>query len=174
MRDVSFTDAELLALLPRLRRYALALTRGNRARADDLVQDTVLRSLLYRRQFQAGTCLHKWLNMIMHNVFVDDVRRIVRENAVNLDVVDDLPAVANPEISCYVAEVRDCLAGMRPEHRRLIEAIALTDVSYEDMAALEGGIPIGTVRSRLMRGRVKLRDLAYGVERTEAEVCRDV
>lgn len=145
--------------LPRLRRYARALTR-NRDRADDLVQDTVLRALAKEHLWQPGTDLRAWLFTLMHNQNVNFVRRGVREG-VSVDV-DDMSAtlVANsdPTTSRQLFELDRALTQISEEQRQVILLVGLEGAAYEEAAEILG-IPVGTVRSRLSRGRDNLRRL---------------
>jgi RNA polymerase sigma-70 factor, ECF subfamily len=143
--------------LPRLRRYARALTR-NRDRADDLVQDTILRALAKEHLWQPGTDLRAWLFTLMHNQNVNFVRRGVREG-VSVDVDDvsaSLVATADPTISCQLVELDRALAQLSEDQRQVILLIGLDGAAYEEAAEILG-IPVGTVRSRLSRGRESLR-----------------
>jgi RNA polymerase sigma-70 factor, ECF subfamily len=147
------------ALIPRLRRYARALTR-NRDKADDLVQDTILRALAKEHLWQPGTDLRAWLFTLMHNQNVNVVRRGVREGVAV--AVDDLStalvAVADPTAGRQLIELDRALAQLSEDQRRVILLIGLEGVPYEEAAGILG-IPVGTVRSRLSRGRENLRRL---------------
>src|SRR6185503_10457699 len=145
--------------IPRLRRYARALTR-NIERADDLVQDTLVRALAKQHLWQAGTNLRAWLFTLMHNQHVNDVRRANREG-VNVDV-DDVAAVlvanTDPTSSRQLRELERGLARLPLEQRESILLVGLEGLRYDEAAAILG-VPIGTVRSRLSRGREALRKL---------------
>jgi RNA polymerase sigma-70 factor (ECF subfamily) len=156
--------------IPRLRRYARALTR-NADRADDLVQNTLVRALTKAHLFQSGTDIRAWLFTIMHNQNVNDVRRTIREDA-SLDIADcsvPLAATTDPTVSCQLRELDRALAELPEEQRRVILLCGLEGMSYEDAATILN-IPIGTVRSRLSRGRDALRHL---LTRTEDAVWGD-
>jgi RNA polymerase sigma-70 factor, ECF subfamily len=145
--------------IPRLRRYARALTR-NRERADDLVQDTLGRALLKERFWQPGTNLRAWLFTIMHNQNVNNVRRDLRESgAVDLEQTSvTLPATTDPTASRQIFELERALAQLPLEQRQVILLVGLEGMSYEDTAGILS-VPIGTVRSRLSRARDALRKL---------------
>jgi RNA polymerase sigma-70 factor, ECF subfamily len=151
--------------IPRLRRYARALTR-NRDRADDLVQDTLSRALEKEQLWQTGTNLRAWVFTIMHNQNVNNVRRDVRESAaVDIDWVSaTLPATTDPSASRKMVELDRALARLPMEQRQVILLVGLEGMSYEDTAEILS-IPIGTVRSRLSRGRDALRELLDMEER---------
>ena len=151
--------------IPRLRRYARALTR-NRDRADDLVQDTLSRALDKQHLWQPGTNLGAWLFTIMHNQNVNNVRRDVREiTAVEIERVSaTLPATTDPSASRKMVELDRALAQLPLGQRQVILLVGLEGMSYEDAAGILG-VPVGTVRSRLSRGRDTLRELLDMEER---------
>ena len=158
--------AELLACVPRLRRYARALV-GERTAADDLVQDTLERGWAQRAALQPGTDARAWLFAIMHNVRIDQVRRgaLVTEP---LD--DDTPMPAMAERSTVGIQVREMDAALRllsEEQRAILLMVGLEDMRYEEVASTLG-IPVGTVMSRLARAREKLRSLMDGGARVNS------
>jgi RNA polymerase sigma-70 factor (ECF subfamily) len=144
--------------IPRLRRYARALTR-NRERADDLVQDTLSRALVKEQFWQPGTNLRAWLFTIMHNQNVNNVRRAVRESRmVDMEQLSPMPATTDPTASRQMFELERALAQLPLEQRQVILLVGLEGMSYEDAAGILS-VPVGTVRSRLSRGRDILRKL---------------
>ena len=151
--------------IPRLRRYARALTR-NPDRADDLVQDTLSRALEKQHLWQPGTNLGAWLFTIMHNQNVNNVRRDVRASAaVEIERVSTtLPATTDPSASRKMVELDRALARLPLGQRQVILLVGLEGMSYEDTAGILD-IPVGTVRSRLSRGRDTLRELLDMEER---------
>jgi RNA polymerase sigma-70 factor, ECF subfamily len=154
-RFVSLLEQEI----PRLRRYARALTR-DLVRADDLVQETLLRAFRKEHLWEPGTDLRAWLFTIMHNQYVNEVRRATRD-AASLDVQDCstfLIANSDPSASRQLQELEHALSQLPEGQRQVILLVGLEGMSYEDVAAILQ-IPIGTVRSRLSRGREVLRNL---------------
>jgi RNA polymerase sigma-70 factor, ECF subfamily len=152
--------------IPRLRRYARALTR-DQDRADDLVQDTLVRALAKEHLWQPGTDLRAWLFTLMHNQNVNLVRRGVREG-ISIDVEDlsaTLVATTDPTASRTLYELDRALADLSAEQRQVILLVGLEGMAYEEAAAVLN-VPVGTVRSRLSRGRVNLR---CAIESSEAE-----
>jgi RNA polymerase sigma factor (sigma-70 family) len=149
----------LEAEIPRLRRYARALTR-DAARADDLVQNCLLRAVAKKHLWQDGTDLRAWVFTILHNQHVNDVRRAVREGT--SVSIEDMASVLTIQPSAAAAlQLRDlerALAALPEEQRQVILLVGLEGMRYEEVAAILG-IPIGTVRSRLSRGREMLRRL---------------
>jgi RNA polymerase sigma-70 factor (ECF subfamily) len=149
--------------IPRLRRYARALTRDTH-RADDLVQETLARALAKQHLWQVGTNLRAWLFTLMHNQHVNDVRRSNREGG-NIDVAEMasvLVAVTDPTASRQLRELERALARLPLEQREAILLVGLEGMRYDEAAAVLR-VPIGTVRSRLSRGRDSLRKL-MGIE----------
>ena len=160
----------LEAQLPRLRRYARALTR-DLSRADDLVQDTLVRALDKQHLYQDGTNLRAWLFTLMHNQHVNNARRNVREdNSLDVDTAaSHLVAVTDPTASRQLRELDEAIGKLAMEQRQVILLIGLEGMSYEEAAAILD-VPIGTVRSRLSRGREALRRL-MGMDENEAELA---
>jgi RNA polymerase sigma-70 factor, ECF subfamily len=146
--------------IPRLRRYAVALVRSNRSSADDLVQDTLERAIAKQHLWQPGTNLRAWLFTIMHNQYVNTVRRVTRDgNAV--DIEDFHNSLASPNDTSGSAQMRElerCITQLPTEQRQVILLIGLEGMSYEEVAQIMV-VPVGTVRSRLSRGRDHLRRL---------------
>ncbi|HWK45817.1 MAG TPA: RNA polymerase sigma factor [Stellaceae bacterium] len=146
--------------IPRLRRYARALSHDPIA-ADDLVQDCLVRALAKSHLWQAGTDLRAWLFTILHNQYVNQVRRAVREG-ISVMIDDDVePAPALGPTQTASLELRDLerSLGMLPDDQRsVVLLVGLEGMRYEEVASVLD-IPIGTVRSRLSRGRETLRHL---------------
>ncbi|HEX9534426.1 MAG TPA: sigma-70 family RNA polymerase sigma factor [Stellaceae bacterium] len=145
--------------IPRLRRYARALTR-DAARADDLVQSCLVRAIAKEHLWEPGTDLRAWLFTILHNQNVNEVRRSVREGiAVAVEAIAPMLTVAPRADACL--QLRDLEQAIRllpEEQRQVILLVGLEGMRYEEVAAVLD-IPIGTVRSRLSRGREMLRRL---------------
>jgi RNA polymerase sigma-70 factor (ECF subfamily) len=156
----AFTAAEIEALIPRLRRFARALT-GSREAADDLTQDTLERAWVKRDLWQAGTNLRAWLFAVMHGVFVNGVRR--SRPTESLDALDSggterADAGASAETAVAVRQLREALLRLPEEQRQVVLLVGLEQLSYAEAADVLG-VPIGTVMSRLARGRERLRQL---------------
>jgi len=145
--------------IPRLRRYARALTR-HQERADDLVQDTLVRAIAKEHLWQPGTNLRAWLFTLMHNQYVNSVRRDIREGqTVEIDSISNgLAATTDPTSSRQLQELERALGQLAEEQRQAILLVGLEGVSYEEAAGILN-VPVGTVRSRLSRGRDSLRRL---------------
>lgn len=149
---------ELIALLPRLRRFARALTRSA-DEADDLVQNAIERALRNLDGWQRGTRLDAWMFRIMKNAWIDEVRsksvrtRVFAPEEAAFDVGAD--GAAAMEIHLEAQAVRVAMASL-PEEQRLVVALVLIEgFSYRETAELLD-VPIGTVTSRLARGRAAI------------------
>ena len=150
---------EIEEQIPRLRRYARALTR-NTTRADDLVQICLTRALAKSHLWQPGTNLRAWLFTILHNVHVNEVRRALREG-VAVPVEDAAPLMTAPASQDASLQLRDldrAMARLAEEQRQVLLLVGLEGMQYEE-AAMVLQIPVGTVRSRLSRGRAALKIL---------------
>jgi RNA polymerase sigma-70 factor (ECF subfamily) len=149
----------LVELIPRLRRYARALV-GDRATADDLVQDTLERAWAKLHLYRRGTDLRAWLFTVMHNVHVNRVRA----SRVTDTLEDEMPELAQRAPQGDALLVRDLDRGISrlpAEQRSVLLLVTLEEMSYEQVARTLG-IPIGTVMSRLSRAREKLRAMMLG------------
>jgi RNA polymerase sigma-70 factor, ECF subfamily len=149
--------AELVSLLPRLRRFGYALT-GSPDDGDDLVQSACERALTRLDQFQPGTRLDSWMYRIMQNLWIDHRRsaRTQRETgseAVDLETMAVGDARRDVENSLALAATRRAVADLPEEQRAVLVLVCVEGLSYKDAAALLD-IPIGTVMSRLARARL--------------------
>jgi len=146
-------SAEIVAHIPRLRRYARALA-GDSHRADDLVQDTLERALGKFHLWRRGSDLRAWLFTIMHNVFINQLKAR-RELALDEAVQDGLQGAPQSD----PLELRDLDVALRQlpvEQREVLLLVGLEQLSYAEVSKALG-IPAGTVMSRLSRGRERLR-----------------
>ncbi len=148
----------IIPFIPNLRRYARALV-GDRDGADDLVQDTLERAVRKFHLWKPGD-LRAWLFSIMHNVFVNQLK--ARKIAPSVEIDEATIAAHIPTVtSVDVLDLQRALLTLSPEQREVVLLIALEDMTYADVSRALG-IPIGTVMSRLSRGREKLRGLMNG------------
>ena len=156
MRVASRRDA-VAAEIPRLRRYARALT-GDDGEADDLIQDTLERALARLDQWREGDNPRKWLFSILHNLHVDGLRRKSRRpphvGLDNVGVEQSAPA-ADGASGRDLDRALQLLSG---EQRQVVLLVGLEGLSYAETAEVLA-IPVGTVMSRLARGRDRLRSL---------------
>jgi RNA polymerase sigma-70 factor (ECF subfamily) len=153
MRDANLFDEHI----PRLRRYARALT-GERIQADDLVQECLARAWEKRSLWRTGTDLRAWLFTILHNLFVNDLRR--RKSRPELLALDDealdAPRRATQEDGLGLRDLQTALERLPVDQREVLLLVGLEEMSYEEVAKTLG-IPMGTVMSRLSRARERLR-----------------
>ena len=153
-------SSAILTELPRLRRYARAMV-GNRAAADDLVQDTLERAWSRLAQWQVGSDLRAWLFGIMHNLRVDQLRRPGLNTQPMGEEEFEVPIRATQSDHLELSDLEVALARLPEEQRAVLLLVALEEMSYEEVArTLE--IPLGTVMSRLSRGRERLRLILDG------------
>jgi RNA polymerase sigma-70 factor (ECF subfamily) len=154
-------DGLITQQVPRLRRYARALT-GERSAADDLVQDTLERALSRFHLWRRGSDLRAWLFTIMHNIYVNQTRSRMRRQheALENEPAADAARASEPDW----LELRDleaALARLPEEQRAVVLLVGLEQFTYEETARVLG-VPIGTVMSRLSRARERLRMILGG------------
>ena len=153
------------AHIPGLRRFACALLRGDRERADDLVQDSLERALSRWHLQRAEGSLRGWLYTILYNRFLSDQHRQQRRGAhgqLTEAIEADLPWVSGGQDAAL--EYRDLMrafAKLPEEQRAVLLLVGVEDLSYEEAARVLA-VPIGTVMSRLSRGRDRLRQFLSG------------
>ncbi|MCG7621792.1 MULTISPECIES: RNA polymerase sigma factor [unclassified Epibacterium] len=153
--DRQNAKAELTSHMKVLRAFAMSLTR-NDAAADDLVQDTVLKAWSNFDKFQEGTNMRAWLFTILRNTFYSNRRKAARE-------VEDSTGTITESISVkpahdgrlQLAEFRVALAELPAEQREVLTLIGVLQYSYEEAAEV-CGVKVGTIKSRLNRGREAL------------------
>jgi RNA polymerase sigma-70 factor (ECF subfamily) len=157
MSDLS---VELVSCIPRLRRYARALV-GDRGSADDLVQDTVERGWRRIAEWRRDGEMRAWLFGIMHNLHVDQLRaRRLQTTALDEEATQPAHA-ANPSAGLEIRDMEAALAMLPVEQREILLLVGLEGMTYDQIAGALG-LPLGTVMSRLSRGREKLRILMEG------------
>lgn len=154
--------ANLAVMVPRLRRFALALC-GNRDEGDDLVQTACMKALDRAAQFEPGTRLDSWLFRIVQTTFLDQRRKLARRGREappeTLDTISDEGRDAGrQEHRLLLARLRDEIAGLPEEQRLVIGLVAIEGYTYKEAAEVLG-IPVGTVMSRLARARARLLPL---------------
>jgi RNA polymerase sigma-70 factor (ECF subfamily) len=147
---------ELGPLLPRLRRFARALTR-HREDADDLVQLAVERALLRADQWQIGTRLDSWIFRIMQNAWIDEVRARSRHQQTFVDEeLGEHVGVSTTEAHIDAIAVRKAVSRLGDEQRAAVALVLVEGLPYKEAAEVLG-IPIGTLTSRLARARESLQ-----------------
>lgn len=153
-----FAD-QIVALLPRLRRFGAALT-GSVDAGDDVVQAACERALRARAQFEPGTRLDSWMFRIMRNLWIDQRRAqgragsaITEPEVLEMVAGDDGRRVTEGRLT--LDAVREAMAGLPADQREVLAAVCIEGLSYAEVAAMLG-LPLGTVMSRLHRARRSL------------------
>lgn len=155
---------QIVALLPRLRRFAYVLTK-DMEQADDLVQDTCLRALDRIAQWEEGTRLDSWLFRIAQNIWFDKLRALrTRGHVEEIDADQDYVGEDGRDVvesRLALSDISKALEKLTPEQQVLVALVCIDGLSYKEAAdTLE--IPIGTVMSRLARARQSLHTAMQG------------
>ena len=162
-------EPDLIEQLPRLRRYARALT-GDAARADDLVQDTLERALAKLDLWQPGSNLRAWLFTLMHNLFVNQLRG-QRSQDTALDEVPEIPVSGGQMEALAARDLHAALLRLPEDQRAVILLVGLEQFSYAEAAQVLG-VPAGTVMSRLARARERMRYMLAGAPAVQLKVVK--
>lgn len=172
VRTLETIRRDVVALLPRLRRFALSLT-GNGADADDLVQDAVERALRNLHRWEEGTRLDSWMFRLTQNLWIDAVRaRKVRAADPLDDTVTEsvgVDGVRDANARLAFAATSAAMAKLPEEQRVAVALVCVEGMSYRD-AAETLGVPIGTLTSRLFRARSALAEALAGEGANPSEV----
>ena len=153
---------EIASLVPRLRRFAAALT-GNREDGDDLVQQACVKALVRLGQFEPGTRLDRWMMRIVQTTFLDAVRsRRRRRTEIDPEALERLSdegrAASGTEHRMVLDRVRAAMATLPEDQRAVLALVAIEGYSYKEAAEILE-VPVGTVMSRLSRARGRLLPL---------------
>jgi len=146
--------------IPSLRRYARALTRDASA-ADDLVQSCLLRALAKQHLWHTDSSLRCWLFTMLHNLYVSQVRRSVREQRCLMAMTELAVQCNGPRLVNDVVDLERAIAKLPNWQRQVLVLVGLKESSYSEAAAALA-LPVGTVRSRLGRARASVRQLISG------------
>lgn len=153
--------AELIGLVPALRRYALFLTRYNVQDADDLLQDTLVRAFENgAKQYRQGTNLKAWVMRIAYNRFMDICRRASTrsDNQQKLEInTASQPVALDPFQNLEFKEMSEAFEELPDKYRRTLFLVAVEQFNYSEAATILD-LPIGTVKSRVARARKILKD----------------
>jgi RNA polymerase sigma-70 factor (ECF subfamily) len=155
---------QLTDFLPKMRVWALALTR-NRAAADDLAQDVATKALVAKDCFVPGTNFSAWIHRIMINHFISGVRS--KREFTDMENVPDVPIEAPHEDRTALRELGWALDRLPPDQREALFMIVLQEKSYENAAEMTG-CAIGTLKSRVHRARLQLRAYLTGEDAPKA------
>jgi RNA polymerase sigma-70 factor, ECF subfamily len=168
-----FSD-QLIAMLPRLRRFARGLT-GSMVEADDLVQAACERALARRLQFQEGTRFDSWMFRIVQTIWIDQMRaRAVRkeEGEAPESRLGSDEAVRRVEARLALGEVRRAVDRLPPDQRAALLLVTVEGLSYREAAEV-AQVPVGTIMSRLARARIALQaqlEAGAGICRSRKDV----
>src|SRR5215207_8508740 len=155
--DAALKDA-VLAAVPSLRAFAISLS-GNVDRADDLVQETLLRALANIHSFQPGTNMSAWLFTILRNLFRSEYRKRRREvEDADGSYADSLKTQPEQSSRVEFSEFRAALAKLPPDQREALVLVGASGFSYEEAADI-CGCAVGTIKSRVNRARTRLSEL---------------
>jgi RNA polymerase sigma-70 factor (ECF subfamily) len=149
---------QLIAFMPKMRVWALALTR-NRAAADDLTQDVATKALIAQNCFVPGTNFSAWVHRIMINHFISGVRG--KREFTDMENIPEVAVAAAHEDRAALRELGWALDRLPHDQREALFIIVLQEKSYED-AAVQTGCAIGTLKSRVHRARLQLRAFLSG------------
>ena len=164
-----FSDAktadpqELTMHISALERYALKLTK-NVNQADDLLQSSLERALSRLKQYQVGTNMKSWLFTIMHNEFIDEIRRTARRGH-HVEIEDWQESASTPQMQEKSLEMRDferAFNKLDTTEQELLRLVSVEGKSYDQLSKIFD-VEIGTVKSRLFRTREKLRTIQDSV-----------
>lgn len=170
LADADFRD-QLVAILPPLRAFARGLC-GNRDMADDMVQDAMTRAWAARQSYAAGSNFRAWMFMILRNHYYTTLRKNARMVSWDPEVAERV-LVAGPtqHDGLHVQDVQAALQKLPAEQREVLMLIGANGVSYEEASEIMG-CAIGTIKSRLARGRVALAALIDGPALDDETVSR--
>ena len=152
-------EQQVLALLPRLRRFAIGLA-GSAADGDDLCQMTIERALTRREQWQEGTRLDSWMYRIMRNILIDEKRAGARRSQTFVDAEAGLSVGVEGAQEAHVelSNVDRAMQQLPPDQREAVLLVMVEGYAYKEAAEIVG-CPVGTLNSRLVRGRDALIDI---------------
>ncbi len=179
VEHVSLSDPEfkqqLAQVIPHLRAFGRSLS-GNRDLADDLVQETLLKAWAARKRFQAGTNMRAWTFIILRNLYLSQMRR-ARFKGEWDDLVADrlLAAPASQDKHVELADMQRALLHLPQPQREALILVGAGGFAYEEAAEI-CGVAVGTIKSRVARGRVALEALMSGSDmqsRTEQGLVRE-
>ena len=163
--DEMFRD-QLVAIIPSLRAFARGLC-GSRDMADDLAQDAMTRAWAARESFTLGTNFRAWMFMILRNQFYTTIRKNARETSLDPEFAERMLIEAPAQQhAIHVSDVAKVLQKLPAEQREVLMLIGANGVSYEEAAEIIG-CAIGTIKSRLSRGRSALAEMIDGPQGDE-------
>jgi RNA polymerase sigma-70 factor (ECF subfamily) len=147
----------LVEEIPALRRYARALLCGDLSEADDLVQECLARAVSRRKLWIGHRGIRPWLFTILHNIFVNDLRRQVNSRFFETpdDYAQSIASEQDADLLCAVSDFEKALQQLSADQREVLLLVGLEQMSYKEISKITGA-PVGTVMSRLSRAREQL------------------
>ncbi|MDX2201837.1 MAG: sigma-70 family RNA polymerase sigma factor [Hyphomicrobiaceae bacterium] len=149
----------MLRLIPNLRAFAVSLC-GNVERADDLVQDTLLKAWNHLDSFEEGTNMRAWLFTILRNTYFSDCRRRRREVEDDGSKAANLAVHANQDGYVDMQDFREALNTLPPEQREALILVGAAGFSYEEAGQISN-CAVGTIKSRVNRARARLSEMLH-------------
>lgn len=152
------TPDQIVEYIPRLRRYARALMRGDTLAADDLVQDCLERALGRLHQWREGSDLRAWLFTIMHNIYANQMRRLSNgpQFVELMNTTEPAQDYQTGERQMELRDLHHAISDLSPDQREVLLLVSLEGLRYQEVATIMG-VPEGTVMSKLSRARKQLR-----------------
>lgn len=155
-------EIQIAELTPQLRRYARVLLKGDIQQADDLVQDCIERGLQRSALWQRGSNLRAWLFTIMHNLYVNQVKRHINgPEFINMDEAIEQSGPLRAESDAVVSDLQLALNRLSIDQREILLFVSIEGMKYREVASILE-IPEGTVMSRLARAREQLSSILEG------------
>lgn len=155
--EATFKEA-LLKSIPAMRGFAVSLV-GSADRADDLVQETLTKAWTHQQSFQPGTNLKAWLFTILRNAFYSHLRKRRREvEDVDGAISAGLAVDGDQQSHMDMADMKTALLRLPEEQREALLLVSAVDMSYDEAAEI-CGVAVGTIKSRVNRGRKKLAEI---------------
>lgn len=172
LSDTAFR-AELQAFMPHGRAFARFLCRGDRARADDLAQDALMRAWKARDRFVAGTSMKAWIFVITRNLFYSDLRRswrVVAYDEVAAERTLKVRAAQSDQLE--LDDVRRAMSTLPDDQREALTLVSAGGLSYDEAAEV-CGCAVGTIKSRISRGRKALREMLDSTNLPRRDISAD-
>jgi RNA polymerase sigma-70 factor (ECF subfamily) len=152
---------DMVALIPYLRAFACSLCR-NRDQADDLAQEVMVKAWRAKNRFEPGTNMKAWLFTILRNELFSRRRRDWRQAHWDEDAAESMPAAPNAQVwSLELCDTADALHSLPDDQREAVVLVGAAGFSYQEAADI-CSVPLGTIKSRVARGRTALLDLVNG------------
>ena len=167
-------EKKLIEYIPNLRRYALALTANSSTQADDLVQDTLEHALKKRSLWLHNSNLRAWLFTIMHNLFINQIKRVGATQHDDLNTIANTlhsDSDADPAHDYFMTQLKKQLDLLSVKHKEIIFLVSLEGFSYEEVSKILD-IRVGTVMSRLHRAREQLRQALFKDNTTPLRIVK--